>query len=398
MTNQKKVYSRNLEPKLIEQIDNNKTVVLTGMRRVGKTTLFKKIFNQIKSENKVWFDFDNPLDVRKFIDVDYNDVFENIITEGLSDKERIFVFIDEIQNHPEISKVIKYLSDHFNIKFFVTGSASYYLKNLFPESLAGRKVVFELFPLNFKEFLLFNNSDVNQYLKDKEKENISEVDYERFDKSYEKFVEWGGFPEVVLEKDIKRKEELLNDIFTSYFQKEIINLSDYRKINKMRELILLLAERVGSKLDISKISQEIGLHRQTIYDYISFLSSTYFINLINPFSSSVDREISGVQKIYWCDNGILKIMANLPSGHLLENSVFNQLKFYGDINYYQDKNNNELDFILNKKHIYEVKKTATESDLKKVKRIAKKIKLDSIKLVSQNFVENLDNVIYSQFL
>lgn len=63
------------------------------------------------------------------------------------------IFLDEFQAKPEITKAIKYLYDHYNVKFFLTGSSSFYLKNLFPESLAGRKVTFELFPLDFREFL-----------------------------------------------------------------------------------------------------------------------------------------------------------------------------------------------------------------------------------------------------
>ena len=244
-------------------------------------------------------------------DIDYNDIFVNLINKGMNKKDKIYVFIDEVQHYPEISKVIKYLTDHYQIKFVITGSASYYLKNLFPESLAGRKIIFELYPLDFQEFLIFKKQDLKKYEKIKNKKNINIIDHEYYDKLYEEFVEWGGFPEVVLEENFENKTELLNDIFSSYFQKEIIALADYRKNDKVRDLILLLSQGVGSKLDIDRLSQELQITRATVYSYLSFLEATYFIYLVSPFSQSIDRIVSGAQKVYFCDNGILKIMAKL---------------------------------------------------------------------------------------
>ncbi len=396
------IYPRQIENEVFEHFDDNKAVVITGMRRVGKTTLLKKIFDLLETDNKIWFDFENPLDVEYFSDIDYNDVFVNLLNKGLDKNKRMFVFIDEIQNYPEISRVIKYLVDHYNVKFFVTGSSSFYLKNLFPESLAGRKVVFELFPLNFREFLIFHEADIDLYDKLANKVNVKIVEYEQYDKLYEEFVEWGGFPEVVLEEKLKNKKLLLNDIFSSYYQKEIIGLSDYRKSSKVKDLILLLARRVGSKLDISRISQELGISRVTVYNYLSFLRDTYFIFLVSPFSKSVNREISGRQKVYLCDNGILNIVSGMSSGALLENAVFNQLKFKGKVNYYQrPKSGNEIDFIVNQAAGFEVKKTATESDIKKILSIGRKLSLTSVKVVSQNYTDlsqKTDYVAFAQFL
>ena len=157
-------YQRTIENQIKKNLANNKVLILTGMRRVGKTTLLKEIFKNLSS-NKIWFDFENPLNVKYFEDIDYDGVYQNILNKGLDKNKKIYVFIDEAQNYPEISKVIKYLNDHYNIKFVLTGSASFYLKNLFPESLAGRKIIYELFPLNFEEFLRFKGQDTARYKK-----------------------------------------------------------------------------------------------------------------------------------------------------------------------------------------------------------------------------------------
>jgi hypothetical protein len=391
-------YSRLVESEISKNIKNSQAVILTGMRRVGKTTLMKKIYNSL-SDNKIWFDFENPLDIKYFEDIDYNDIFENIVRKGnLNRKNKIYVFIDEVQLYPEISKIVKYLIDHKKVKFFLTGSSSYYLKNLFPESLAGRKVVFEMFPLNFEEFLTFKEENLERYVKIKKQKNINQLDYELYDSYYQEYLEWGGFPEVVLEKDQKNKESLLKDIFSSYYQHEILQLADFRKNEKIRDLLVLLSARVGSQLDIVKISQELQITRKTVYSYLYFLQATYLIFLINPFSKSVDREVSGTQKIYFCDNGLLKIINSLNQGQLLENSIFNQLKFYGTVNFYRKRTGAEIDFIVNKKEAFEVKNTATEKDVKKMKRIMKILKIKQGQVVSKNFIKEQEGVVYGEFL
>lgn len=129
---------------------SKEALVITGMRQVGKTTLLKQIFDEMGNSAKLWFDFDNPIDQKLFEDIDYKNIFEKLKKMVGSDK--FIIFIDEIQNFPEITKIIKYLIDHYGVKFIVTGSSNYYLKNLFPESLSGRKFVFELPPMNFRRW------------------------------------------------------------------------------------------------------------------------------------------------------------------------------------------------------------------------------------------------------
>ena len=124
-------------------------VVITGMRRVGKTTMLRQIMEEIKSENKVFLDMENPANRKYFEEDNYEKILNNLIFLGLNSGKRGYIFLDEIQFVKNIPSVVKYLSDHYKINFFLSGSLSFYLKNLFYESLAGRKYIFELFPLNF---------------------------------------------------------------------------------------------------------------------------------------------------------------------------------------------------------------------------------------------------------
>lgn len=392
-------YPRKIEARLKENLHSRQAVIITGMRRVGKTTILRELY-KVVPDNKIWFDFENPLDVKYFEDIDYNDIYQNIIQKGnLNALKRIYVFIDEVQMHPEISRIVKYLIDHYKVKFILTGSASYYLKNLFPESLAGRKIIFEMYPLDFEEFLVFKKENRERYQKIKNKKNITELDYELYDRYYQEFVEWGGFPEVVLANNKIVKQQRLEDIFGSYYQQEIVNLADYRKGHKVRDLIMLLAARVGSRLDLVKLSQELQIQRATIYSYLAFLQDTYFIHLVSKLSGSIDREVSGTQKIYFCDNGILQIMARVSAGQLLENAVYNQLKTKGRVSYFIKKSGAEIDFILDKKIAYEVKRTASPVDVRNLKRIRRLAKLNQGFVVSQQYVKlEKGGIMLGQFL
>ena len=136
---------------LEKNLSNKNIIIITGMRQVGKTTIMKQLYQGLGQVKKLWFDFDNPLDQKVFEDIDYKNIYRRLAENAeLNKKERIYVFIDEIQNYPEITKILKYLLDNYGVKFIVTGSSNFYLKNLFPESLSGRKFLYELWPLSFQ--------------------------------------------------------------------------------------------------------------------------------------------------------------------------------------------------------------------------------------------------------
>lgn len=383
-----KNYLRKIRKSLISEFQKPQIVILTGMRQVGKTTLLKDLFNLLPSENKIFIDLENPLNQKIFEERNYENILLNFKSIGLKSEKNAFVFIDELQIMPQIVKPIKYLYDHYKIKFFLTGSSSFYLKGLFPESLAGRKVIYELFPLDFEEFLIFKNKEKKTYesFEDKAK-NKNMVDYEIFKGLYEEYLKFGGFPAVVLEEDFKRKELLLSDIFRSYFEKDVRTLADFRNISKFRDTILLLAGRCGSKLDISKMASELSISRETLYSYINFLEKTYFISLISPYSKRINGEVRGAKKVYLCDTGMLNYLTKPSEGILFENAIYNCLKKLGKVNYYERYKGSEIDFILNSEIAFEVKISGSIYDLKKLKRVSEKLEIKKYFVISKNFVE-----------
>jgi len=378
---------RKISGRLREVMHTSEIVVLTGMRRVGKTTVLKMLYQEIPGKNKVFLDFENLLDRKIFEETDFNRIVTGLKEAGLKNEKGAYVFIDEIQNFPQSVHALKYLYDHYSIKFFVTGSSSFYLKNLFPESLAGRKTIFELFPLDFQEFLRFKEVSVpfETFFKQKA-ENKNIIRHEKLSGYVSEYIEWGGFPQVVLASDISHKKRLISDIFSSYYQKDILQLSDFKNLNAFRDLLMLLIQRTGSKLDISKLASETGISRDTVYSYLSFLEATYMISLIRPFSGNADREVSGSRKLYFCDNGILSVFGKLSEGSMFENAVFCQLRNFEKINYYQKRSGIEIDFILPGQEIaIEVKSRWNDIDFNKISRVSSEIKLKESYLLTRQF-------------
>jgi len=377
---------------LFSHINHKNALVITGMRQVGKTTLMRQIFEEVREKPKIWFDLDNPLDQKVFEDIDYRNIFSRLAKMAKSrEKERLYVFVDEIQNFPEITKVMKYLIDHFGVKFVVTGSSNFYLKNLFPESLSGRKFLYDLPPLTFKEYLYFKGKIDLEEARENDLEKLLRGDnlftFKKFELDYEDYLRFGGFPEVVTTDDADTKKEILKNIFASFFEKDLKILSDHQDIRQLRDFILLLVPRVGSLLEISKLASELGIDRPKVYSFLEFLQGTFFIKLLPKFSRSIDRTVAGGRKVYFSDTGVLNAIGQVNEAQIFENAVVNQLSAYGSVSFYRKKNAAEIDAILDGKTALEIKLRGTENNLRKVLKVAESIKIKRAFIISKSFAD-----------
>lgn len=372
-------------------LNHKNALIITGMRQVGKTTLMRQLYDNLKVDSKLWFDLDNPLDQKVFEDINYDSIYDRLHQQAGVNKDRLFVFIDEIQNFPEITKIIKYLIDHNKVKFVVTGSSNYYLKNLFPESLSGRKFLYQLNPLSFKEMLYFREiiTKKEALIGDLVKNGLIDVfTFERRKILYEEYLQFGGFPEVVTTTDTQTKMAILKNVFASFFEKDLKILSDYKDIRELRDLILLLVPRVGSLLDVSKIASELGVERQKVYGYLEFLQGVFFLRLIPKYSKSIDRSVAGGRKVFFSDTGLLNTIGKVNAGQLLENAIINQLDSYGKTSFYNQRNSAEIDAILDDKIALEIKIRGSMRDLVKLQKLSSKLGLKKSFVISQFYLKN----------
>ena len=286
-----------------------------------------------------------------FGESNYDLVLNFLRNRGLDLSRPAYVALDEIQYAPNVPSIVKYLYDASQtagqpgIKFILTGSSSFYLKHFFTESLSGRKVVFELFPLSFGEFLAFRGVAYRPRT-DFTDMRFDPYEYERLKGHYEEYLAYGGLPEVALAPTAEIKTEILNDVLSSYINIDIRVLADFQKITELQQLLRVLASRIGNKLDHTKLASIVGISRPTLVQYLEFLEMTYVIRRVPAYSDSADRVAALGRKLYFYDNGIAGVLARLSEGALFENAVFNQLRAYGELAYLARGSEYEIDFVL----------------------------------------------------
>jgi predicted AAA+ superfamily ATPase len=385
-------YQRKIYPDIKEHLQYQQISVITGMRRTGKTTIIKQILKEIESANKLYIDLERLDNRELFSEKNYDNIMRALSGLGLDLGKKIYLAIDEVQLLPEIASALKYIYDNYNIKIIATGSSSYYLKDLFSESLSGRKKIFELYPLDFSEYLTFKKVKYKP-LKDLWNSKFDKFAYEQLRQYYEDYIEFGGFPEVVLSSSIKQKKDLLLDIISSYVNIDIKALSDFRKEKDIFNLLKLLSVRTGTRLDYSKLSRSSGLSRPTVMSYLEFFEKTYLIRRIPVHSNSPDREIVKARKLYFLDNGLAGVLSDLDGGTKFENAVFNQLRSHGKICYYALKNGREIDFVLNDLGL-EAKETPIKDDRKNLDDLCQKANLSSGRLIGRLPSPSFDDYIW----
>lgn len=386
------IYQRKIYPTLLAHAQKPLNTVLTGMRRTGKTTLIKQLLFDLPNKNSLFLDLERP-DIREiFLQKNYENIRDDFLRRGLSDKKRMIIALDEIQFVSEVPSVIKYLSDHYPIKFIVTGSSSYYLKNVFSESLAGRKKIFELYPLDFGEYLTFKG--VSYTSTDWVSSRVSSSEYMRLSRYYEDYIQYGGFPQVVMAETIADKQDLLADIMSAYINIDVQTLADFVDVRNIYNLTKILASRVGGRVEISKLAQLSGLSRPTVTNYLEFLEKTYLIATVSVHTNNVDREIVKARKLYFGDTGLANHLAQLSGGSQFENTLYNQLSRQGRVEYYALKNGLEIDFVYDKRVALEAKETPTEGDLPQLVRLARCGKIAQSRLVGRKLTKTFTDYIW----
>lgn len=373
---------RSIFPTLLAHLTKSPVTVITGMRRVGKSTALKYLLSQVPHDNKVYLDLEKVENRFLFNQPTYKDIEINLAVEGIDLSKPAVIALDEIQLVKESTSIIKYLYDTYTIKFLVTGSSSFYLKNRFSESLAGRKQVFEMYPLDFSEFVAFKGGNTEGVRRFAGQPFIQSY-YLKWKELYEEYLRFGGFPEVALAETEADKRAFLQDIVNAYIELDILLLSDFSAADDLYKLIRLLAARVCSGVDFTKLSSILGISRFKIKDYMYLLEYTYFIQPISAFSSRPDKELSKQQKIYFSDTGILQTLAQVSGGQVFENAIALQLMRLGELRYYQKLSGQEIDFILNSTRAIEVKETPTPQDLSILTKRASTINLTDVQLIGR---------------
>ncbi len=376
------MYDRKIFPELLRHLAEKEVSVITGMRRVGKTTALRYLLDQTPHDNKLYLDLERIEDRAIFTQTNFSEIQTDLEIKGIDFSQPAVIALDEVQLVPEAVSFIKYYHDHFPVKFIISGSSSYYLRNRITESLAGRKQIFEIYPLDFQEFLTFKEID-SRALQAHRLKPYRQALYAQYTAAYEEFIQYGGFPDVVLAGSDEKKVRLLKDVLNSYIELDVKLLSDYSAIDDLYRLVSLLASRIGSRLDYTKLGSLIGISRHKVKDYMHLLERTYFLHLASPYAANTDRAIAVQPKMYLADTGLANQLAQVSSGALFENAIALQLMRLGPLTYFQLKTGQEIDFILDRRIATEVKETPTRSDANTLQARAATLGLEETWLIGR---------------
>jgi len=351
-----------IKRQIIDEIEQclfiDSIVVLHGARQVGKTFIMRYLMALLKNKNEIVYYIDLE-DSRFKAKLDEGvDAFigilkdEGLLTDSQAGK-KIFVFIDEIQYLKNPSSFMKLIADHHKeIKLIVSGSSSFDIKNKFKNSLVGRTINFEIFPLSFWEFLTFKNYHAIPG------KIFTSIKINEMIGLFDEYVIFGGYPAVALEPSIKIKEKLLQQIIDTYIKKDIGELGNIKEIDKFNKLVEALASQSGQMLNVAELSDTCDITKQTIEKYLFILENIYIVKLVRPYSRKLRSELFKTPKIYFYDTGLeqmlwLKSLPHEIIGHVFETSIFSELvkKFgHNNIYYWRTMDKKEIDFILKVKN------------------------------------------------
>ena len=325
--------------KLEKYLEPKSIVFLTGLRRVGKSTLMKMLIRKMIDEHNI-----DPVHIFYISLDDYNLSKKSILDiveeyrkiHKIAFKQKCYLFFDEVTYHKDYELQLKNLYDAQNVKIFVSSSSASILKSKKP-FLTGRNNLIEILPLNFREYLNFK------------KIIIARSDYHLIDKYFEDYLNTGGIPEYVLKNDVDYLKELVDDII----KKDIASFYNVKNTQILQDYFLLLMERAGKNLSINKAANILSISPDSAKRYLQMFADSYLIYLL-PRYGKTNETLLSPKKIYAPDLGIRTLFTGFrEKGSLFENYVYLNIKNL--IPSYIYINSIELDFMTKGEKLIEVK-------------------------------------------
>ncbi len=308
-------------------------LVISGIRRSGKSTLLQQIRKKRK-EKDYYLNFEDDRLVNFTVD-DFQTLYELFIE--LFGEQKTFYF-DEIQNVDGWERFVRRLHDYGN-KVFITGSNATMLSRELGTHLTGRFVRYELYPFSFEEFLKFKKEKITA------QSQLGTVGRAQVKALFNEYFATGGFP-VFLKT---REDDTLKYLFESILYKDIMVRNKLTNEKELLELVFFLASNVAKTSTYNSLAKVIGVkNATTVKNYISFLQDSYLVFQTNKYDVSLKKQVQNAKKTYFIDNALVRKLGfsfSDNTGRLLENLVFLELKRRNRQVYYHT-GKGECDFVL----------------------------------------------------
>lgn len=348
------IIKRDLFEELKNHLSAKEISLIVGPRQVGKTTLMLllKEYLERKREKTLFLNLDIENDKQFFVSQDV--LIKKINLEF--GKERGYVFIDEIQRKENAGIFLKGIYDlNLPYKFIVSGSGSLELKEKIHESLVGRKRIFELNPVSFKEFVNFKTD----YRYEEKIDEFFDIEKTKTENLLNEYLNFGSYPRIILEEKLSDKIKIINEIYRSYLEKDIAYLIKSERIDIFSFLIKVLSGQIGRLINYSELSSTLGISLPTLKNYFWYAEKTFIVHKLTPYFKNIRKEIAKSPIIYFYDLGLRnyalglfgKINFSTDIGFLFQNFIFNILKekykFAGaEIHFWRTKDKAEVDFVI----------------------------------------------------
>lgn len=328
---------------ILKKIALRETIVISGVRRSGKSVLLRQIVRHTNSFKETGFFYINFDDERLdgFALKDFNALWEEFLITGMP-KNSVFAFVDEIQEIKGWEKWVSRMYEFENVKFFITGSNARLLSSEISTVLTGRNLTYQIFPFSFKEIVNANNLKASNDTKE-----IAMI------KSlFRDYLEFGGFPEVWL----KKEKELLSGYYNDIINRDITERYKIKNKKLFREFISYIISCYGKYITYHKLKNVFNLKSvNTAKKYFGFAEEAFLIYSLESYSSALAEIVKAPRKCFVIDHGLADYLS-LKSGESLssryENIVFIELKRMQSLNqsmqayYWKNAQGHEVDFLV----------------------------------------------------
>ncbi len=294
--------------------------ILTGIRRCGKSTLLEMIMEEmisdgVKKENIIYLHLDSYLNDNISNGKQLYDFIRNKIKD-----EKVYIFIDEIQEADGWEKAINSLIVDYDVDIYVTGSNSKLLSSEISTYLTGRYISIPVYTLSYEEYITFKK-ETNQY--ESGKDYIKE------------YIEYGGFPSIALQSFSKKEAyTIVKDIYNSVIFTDIVKRNSIRKVELLERVVKFIFENIGKTFSASSITGFLKAEGRTVdvetlYNYISYLEKAFIIYRANRYDIQGKEVLKTQEKYYLSDQSLKYSMLSFDSkmvASVLENIVYLELR------------------------------------------------------------------------
>ncbi|WP_245599209.1 ATP-binding protein [Thermococcus nautili] len=325
----------------------NKAVTIIGPRRAGKTFYILQKFSRLRSEGKAAIFF--PLDDDRIYPPRLDDLstLVKVFYELFPDAEEKYLFLDEVQEVENWELFVKRALERDGFRVYLTGSSSKLLSREIATALRGRTLTFEMFPFSFREFLRAKGFNPGRYLSTRDEARIKAF--------LREYLEFGGFPEVVLLDDPFLKRKTLSEYIDVMLYRDVVERHNVKNLKAIRLFLKLLMASFAKEFSVNKTARYmkgmgVEVSRNTLYSYFEYFKEAYLVFPLRKFSHNLREIEKSIPKVYIIDSGLINAYSPRSGGsigRLMENAVFLELRRRErELYYFKDERGREVDFVV----------------------------------------------------